>query len=108
MSKCCRIYRQGKLLKNEWQLVAIGELVDLSIAVACNSPQLVIAVVAIVDNTHTAIDVAADGRSSTSIAAQVFVILIHSVVTVIEQVGTNHVHVLVVVFAVMARATFVS
>ena len=80
----------------------------MRVAVACNAPQLKVAVVAVVHNAHTAINMAADGGSSSRVTAQVLIVLIHGVVTIVEQVRANIVHVLVVVLVVVPRATFFS
>ena len=95
------------------QLVLVGQGVDvrdgiIDIAGAVGAPSRLLTMVGVVDDAHATVDVGRNGGRRAIITCEICITLIHGRIAIVQQVGTDVVHVLVVILVVMARTAFFS
>ena len=99
--------------EDERQLVFVGQGVHMRIRIidvstGISTPSRLLSVIGIVDDTNTTVDIGRDGRIRSVIASEVGITLIYGVVAVIQQVGADVVHMLIVILAVVTTSIFLS
>ena len=88
-----------------WKLIVVGQGVDVGVAVAEHTPAGLVSVVAVVDDAHTAVDVLAHSRSIWGRgAAHILVVAVDVGITVIQQIRSDVIDVLIVILAVVTAA----